>query len=718
MRFSCILAFLIAPACLLAQPAEITSLEQLRAERAKLAAKPRGLIANNDGCDCLYFPGNLEPTVQNFLDLRTTHLAGSQVGALSYCTISSGFGHFSHNTKTGTVFTRQGADYDIKPDARNITADLIRQGTDPLKAVTDFAHAKGLESFWSIRMNDTHDVAHRPEKPYFLFPQLKVDHPDWLVGDHVKRTPQGRWSSVDYARPEIRDLAFRFIEEVCQNYEVDGVELDFFRHLCYFKSVANGGKASAEEVAAMTELMRRVRAMTEKEGLKRGRPILVSMRLPDSTGFSLDSGLDLATWLQEGLMDILITTDYFRLNPWEYSVKLGHAHGVRVYPALTDPRVKQETRFYRQSVPAYRARAANAWAAGADGLYVFNLYDIDPKSPLWTDLGSLKALAFTEKHYFVDDLDGRRSSWLADGEKYRTIPLLIPTSPAKLSTTQLFKTTLQVADDFTAALKAGRTANTTLHFEVPGLKEAQRLGVSVNGAPLENGHVANGWADVPVKPELLKQGMNDIAITFHPADAMPENEWTHTYDGNAKPAQPWHRDPGSERIHEEVQNGALLLADRGTQSGDYCYYRAAWGADPEAESVVEARVKVVSGSSFLIFTNGRSGERLMLSPDGISLHHNRKQRHAMNTTEDFHTYRVVCKSADVQVHVDGRLRLDAPGALPPRAALYPRNEIAFGAANSTDQGEALWDEVRCRAASTAQELRDIVLTVSYAGQPQ
>ncbi len=718
MRFFCLLALFTAPAFLLGQPARITSLEKLRTERSKLAAKPRGLIANNDGCDCLYFPGNLEPTVKNFLDLRTTHLAGSQVGALSYCTISSGFGHFSHNTKTGTVFTRQGADYGIKPDARNITADLIRQGTDTLKAVTDFAHSKGLESFWSIRMNDTHDVAHRPEKPYFLFPQLKVDHPEWLVSDHIKRTPQGRWSSVDYARPEVRELAFRFIEEVCQDYNVDGVELDFFRHLCYFKSVANGGTASAEEVAAMTDLMRRVRAMTETVGLKRGRPILVSMRLPDSTGFCLDSGLDLASWLKEGLMDILITTDYFRLNPWEYSVKLGHEHSVQVYPALTDPRVKRETRFYRQSVPAYRARAANVWAAGADGLYVFNLYDIDPKSPLWTDLGSTKALAFTEKHYFVDDLDGRRSSWLADGEKHRTIPMLIPTSPATLSTKESFMTTLQVADDFAAAMKAGRAATTTLHFEAPGLKDAQRLQVTVNDKLLDAGHVQDGWVDVPVKPELLKQGMNDIAITLRPTGAMPQDEWTLSYDGNAKPTQPWHRDPGSERVHEEVQKGALLLADRGAQGGDYCYYRAAWGADPDAESVVEARVKVVAGSSYLIFANGRSGERLMLSPDGISLYHNRKLHHSMNTTEDFHTYRVVCKGVNVQVHVDGKLRLDAPGALPPRAAMYPRNEIAFGAANSTDEGEALWDEVRCRAASTAQELRDIVLTVSYARLPQ
>ncbi len=691
---------------------KIASLEELRAARAQLAANPRRLIANNDGCDCLYFPRDVEPTVRNFLELRTSMLAGSQVGTISYCTISSGFGQFTHDTKVGALLTRQGVDYGLRSDARNITVDLIRQGSDTLKAVTDFAHRHGMESFWSMRMNDTHDVEHRPERPYFLFPQLKVDHPEWLVGDPVKRTPYGRWSSVDYARPEIRELAFRYVEEVCRNYEVDGVELDFFRHLCYFKSVARGGKASAEEAAAMTALMRRIRTMTEEIGLQRQRPILVAMRLPDSTTFSLDSGLDLAAWLREGLMDILITTDYFRLNPWAYSVKLGHEHGVKVYPALTDPRVLGETRFKRAGVPAYRARAANAWASGADGLYLFNLYDIDRQSPLWGELGDPQALAFTDKEYFLTDLDGQATRWLANGNQHQTIPTLTPTSPAHLSTKQTFTAPLMVADDFAAAARAGHEATAALHLDLPGLDDAQRVGLALNGDALPAGKLHDGWIDWPVTLAQLRKGANDLAVTLLPVEPSRANEWTLVYDGSRLPAKQWQRDKASPRIHEAIEDGALRLADRGTANGDYCYYRAAWGADPSAESVVEARVKVVSGSSFLILANGISGERLELSPDGVGLYHHPKLRHAMNTTGDFHRYRVVLNGADLQVHIDDILRIDAPGALAPRSG-YPRNEIAFGAANSAGEGEALWDDVKVRAARTTQPLNDVVLSVSY-----
>ncbi|MBT3292109.1 MAG: family 10 glycosylhydrolase, partial [Victivallales bacterium] len=248
------------------------SLERLRELRHEAAHRRRGIIANNDGCDCLYFPKDQVLTGAAFLDRRTTALAGTQVAALAYCSISSGFSHFTHNTQVGTVLTRSGADYGILPNTRNVAQELIDQGADCLQLVTDYGHRNGMEVFWSMRMNDTHDVAHRPSKPYLLYPPLKVEHPEWLVGDPVKRTRNGRWSSVNYAVREVRDLAHSYIEEVCRNYDVDGVELDFFRHMCYFPSTARGGQASDVERAQMTELMRRIRRTTETVGCTRGRP--------------------------------------------------------------------------------------------------------------------------------------------------------------------------------------------------------------------------------------------------------------------------------------------------------------------------------------------------------------------------------------------------------------------------------------------------------------
>jgi hypothetical protein len=213
----------------LADEAPKMSITRLREARTQLAHRPRRVIFNNDGCDCLYYPRGEKATVEGFLAKRTTELARTQVDTISYCSISSGFSHFTHDIKVGTLLARSASEFGIAPEMRNIAKELIDLGTDCLQAEVEFARRQKMEIFWSMRMNDTHDVEHSPQKPYLLFPPLKYEHPEWLVGDPVHRTPVGRWSSVDYARPEIRDLAFRYLEEVCRRYDVDGVELDFCR---------------------------------------------------------------------------------------------------------------------------------------------------------------------------------------------------------------------------------------------------------------------------------------------------------------------------------------------------------------------------------------------------------------------------------------------------------------------------------------------------------
>ena len=695
----------------LAQPAPKPvklSLEQLRQMRKQLAHRKRRIIANNDGCDCLYFHKKEKLAAKSFLAQRTTALANTQVDTIAYCTISSGFSFFTHHTKVGTVLTRQSGEYGILPSRRNVSQELIDQGADCLKLVVDYAHEHGMEAFWSMRMNDTHDAAHTPAKPYLLYPPLKVEHLEWLVSDHVKRTRHGRWSSVDYARPEIRDLAFRYLEEVCRNYDVDGIELDFFRHLCYFKSVAMGGNASQEELDLMTGLMQRVRTMTEEVGLERGRPILVAVRVPDSVEFNRGMGFDIERWLQEGLVDILITTCYFRLNPWEYSVELGHKYGVVMYPCLSDSRVRGGSRFKRGSYESYRGRAMNAWAAGADGIHTFNHFNA--KSLVFRQCGDPEALRTMKKLYFVTVRDGNPNSWLAGGAKYRALPMLTPSRPKTLSPGKPFQMDIVVGDDFTWAQENGYEPKITCHLEVPTVRQPDEINVKLNGHPLTGGTVTEGWVDYPVPLSCMKRGPNTVELDLSPVIRTSDDEWTMEYDGSAKPPKPWRRDPGSDRTEEKLVDGALFIADRGTVSGDYHYWRFPWGADPSSEIVAETRVKVVSGSSFLIVTDGRAGERLGMWPDHIDLFHNTSLRYDMDTTQDFHVYRVVIKDTDLKVFVDGELRIDAKGKFVARGG-YRRNEIAFGAANSGMVGEAYWDYVKARVDS--QACKDIVVSVEY-----
>ncbi|MCD6360239.1 MAG: hypothetical protein J7M38_05180 [Armatimonadetes bacterium] len=690
-----------------AQQDDPLSLEQLRAQRREMAHKPRRIIANNDGCDCLYFPRNTELTVQSFLDRRTTDLAGTQVDTIAYCTISSGFSNFTHDTKVGTLLTRQSADYDILPNMRNVAQDLIDLGSDSLKSVVDFGHANGIEVFWSMRMNDTHDVAHTPEKPYMLFPPLKEEHPEWLMSDHIKRTPYGRWSSVNYAVPEIRELAFRFIEEVCRNYDVDGIEMDFFRHLCYFKSVAFGGVASDEERGMMTDLIRRVRAMTEEVGRERGRPILISVRVPDSADYCRDMGLDIERWLSEDLVDILIPTGYFRLNPWDYSVQLAHSHDAAVWPCLADSRVRGETRFRRGRIESYRGRAMNAWTAGADGVHTFNLFY--PKSAVFREIGDPAAMATLNKLYFATVRYDRPDRWLAGGDKYLNTPVLTPSHPMSVRPGQPVDIDITVGEDFAAARAAGGEPTVALHVELPGIKAPEQFLVTLNDRALTDGTITDGWLDLPLQPEWLKRGSNHVRIALNPDYQTAPDEWNIVWEGGEPPRAPWYRDAGSARTEVKTEGDALLIADRGEVSGDYCYYRYAWGAEPGETLVVEAQAKVVSGGSFIIICNGQAQERLGLWPDRVELYMHNDISFKMDTTDDFHTYRIEVTGEDLKVYVDGELRLEAPGSFNKGGSKLKM--LAFGAANSTMVGEAWWKSVRARLNS--QSCRDLVVSVDY-----
>ena len=675
-------------------------------QRKELAHRRRRVILNNDGCDALHFPTNKEPTPEHFLALRTTALAGSHVDTLFYCSISSGFSNFTHNTRVGELLTRDVPKELGEARATNITRTLADQGADPLKLVVEFCHKNRIECFWSMRMNDTHDVAHRPEKPYPLFPALKTAHPEYLVGSLSDPPKQGTWSSVDYARPEIRDLAFRYIEEVCRGYDVDGVELDFLRHACYFKSAAYGGTATDAERDLISDLMRRVRAMADAEGRRRGRPILIAIRVPDSVEYSRATGLDVERWLREGLVDLLIGSCYSQLNPWEYLVELGHRYGVPVYPGLSESRVRGEVPPYRrQSQQSYRARALRAGQAGAEGIYLFNFFN--PNAPMLRELGDPALLRRLDRDCFVTVRDGDPARYLADGRRYRNLPTITPGSPLPVKAGAPRQVDLLVGDS-----PAGVDAlpEVTLNLLTMG-----RGGVSVrlNETDLGEGVAAGLWRRYSVRPELVKPGKNVVALATKPGEERQarEGEWDVAYAGTAKPQPPWHTDPPRKSQVVEMREGALLLADRGEAGGDYCYYTLPWSVDPAAESVIEARVRVVSGWNNLLISNGVANERVSLYPDRVAFYE-AKREYRMDTTDRFHTYRVTLRGEDIKVYVDDVLRLDGTGTL--KAPVQgERNEVAFGAANSPGRGEALWESVKLRAASTAVAVHDIVLSIRY-----
>ena len=406
--------------------------------RAAARARPRRLIFNDDGGETRVPPQPL-PGPRDFLPVRIAPLAGTQVDTVVFDTTSGTFNRFAHRTAVAEMFLVREGRYQ-----HNILPDLAPLGTDSLRVVAEHCRRTGQEVFWTMRMNDTHDGSNP-----LLIPKLKQDHPDWLMGSKDRPPKRGLWTAVDYGRSEVRDLARRTIAEVAANYDLDGVELDFWRHPVYFRSTAAEKPASDDERRLMTQLLRDVRRDLDAAGRRRGRALLLAIKVPDSVGYCREIGLDIERWLAEGLIDVLVPGGYFQLQPWTETVALGRRHGVKVHVCLAESRVRDEVgRAARSTLEALRARALAAWAAGADAIEMFNHFD--PKSPLWRELGDPALLRTRPKVYFASVQGAGQGRGFYPAGSHLVVPTLTPDAPVRLGAGEARRFDLLIGDDLPA----------------------------------------------------------------------------------------------------------------------------------------------------------------------------------------------------------------------------------------------------------------------------
>ncbi len=399
MRFLTVLCLI----CTVSAFAADYDIGTLRSERIAAAHRQRRIILNNDGNDK---PGKVV-TPETFLASRTAGIEQTQVDSIFYCTgVFNIYSHFSQESEAFETENKQWA------------RELIAQGRDSLTIMTDWCHKNNREIIWSMRMNDTHDAGIES-----LLSKWKSRHPEYMIGRQGDFFPHGnfRWSSLNYALQPVRDKVLAILTDVCTRYDVDGIELDFFRHLIYFEDTMQGREATDAQREVMTSLILQIREMTERIGLKRGRPLLVSIRVPDSLGYCAGLGLDVQRWLDEGLFDMLSVGDYFKLEPWESTVAIGKKYNIPVYACLETRRLVAEgkTADKKYVLKVFRGEAYNAIKAGVSGIYLFNQFD--PKNQMLNELGGIDTLTSLERidqTAYFQTMWSTPEVWLATAQKY------------------------------------------------------------------------------------------------------------------------------------------------------------------------------------------------------------------------------------------------------------------------------------------------------------
>ena len=230
---------------------------------------------------------------------------------------------------------------------------MMDGGVMPLDIFVDEARNQGIELLAGFRMNDRHGI----NKPFF------EAHPNWILKD--------LGHGVDYSLPEVRDWIFSIMQEVPERFDVDGIELNFVRHgYCFPPSEAR------DRHPLMSEFMRRLRAMLDRTGEKKGRRLLMGVRVPTTVEECRHFGFDVPTWVGEGLVDYVAPTDYhytnFNMKVEQFASIVRAADSCYLYPAIQADVPGNCT---IMTLDNYRAAVRNFHEAGADGVSTHN-YDV------------------------------------------------------------------------------------------------------------------------------------------------------------------------------------------------------------------------------------------------------------------------------------------------------------------------------------------------------
>jgi len=223
----------------------------------------------------------------------------------------------------------------------------------------------------------------------------------------------------DFARPEVRQLRLELMSESCQRYEVNGFLYDFMRVPGYFKF-----GEEEKNLPVMTEFIRQSRRVLDRIGEHKGRNLGLGVRVPNTIDGARSLGLDVSSWVEKDLVDIVIPSTFFmsdleeNITEWatltrdtpvqvhpalEEGCRAGHTGGV--WRVFYDPPVMLPL-----TLDMIRALAARHWRYGADGLYVFNWFGTGAalnydNRPALDDIADPMRLQHRNKRYVVTRTD-------------------------------------------------------------------------------------------------------------------------------------------------------------------------------------------------------------------------------------------------------------------------------------------------------------------------
>jgi len=303
------------------------------------------------------------------------------------------------------------------PALLNPALDLKEAGVDWLAEAIERCRERGISPWISIRMNDPH------------------------LGHPYLRSPLYEDGLLNYERREVRDYYFSLIREVVEEYDSEGLELDWLR--C---PTCCPAPASQQNVDMMTSWFSDIRALTEAKARQTGRRFPLGMRIPGNYKGMREIGIDVEAMVKAGLLDFICPTNFMQTS-WDMPhdrLRAEFVEDITIYGVtellLNELMVfskgldKSTAPYVCASAPALRGNAAGKLVLGADGIQQYNFFCADQARKFHNEPGKigqyaalrnlhdLEALRGQPKHYSIcSDLRG----WSSEFDLPRPLPAIL-----------------------------------------------------------------------------------------------------------------------------------------------------------------------------------------------------------------------------------------------------------------------------------------------------
>lgn len=276
----------------------------------RLSGRTLGSIFNSDDSNVLFSLSGKDTTPEKYkrvvfciLDLKPGVLA-QNVGLPDYV---------MYHTKVATTFDKHTVEVakltwpneknDVWVRARDSFLRLFELGTDPLALTIEACRERGVPIVASYRMNSEDFYGNT-----YLVCDFGRAHPEYRIPGT---------GALDPAIPEVYEQRMKIFTEVTDDYDIDGIELDFRR---WYHMVSD----PLENHVVLTRMLRDTRKMLDMAAeRKRRSKLLLGVRVGPSLEseptpfrypgtFGADKaadasckqlGLDVKTWIDEGLVD-------------------------------------------------------------------------------------------------------------------------------------------------------------------------------------------------------------------------------------------------------------------------------------------------------------------------------------------------------------------------------------------------------------------------------